>query len=171
MQLMQMYDRNGVASLKGGSKFKHHIDWLQLFSLQLGLGKSGGAQPTDLDIVIPSKNPVAPVFMNEAVGRGGNDSWLKAVVDRFEDGGDQTWLFRLTIQEPLFQYMRNARRRAYAPQLIAMVTLSCTGVSVDYRHPEIRLWTDSGFRKYLLFRSSPPPASNVAEALASTSAQ
>ena len=35
MQLMQMYDWNGVASLEGGSKSKHHIDWLPLFSLQL----------------------------------------------------------------------------------------------------------------------------------------
>ena len=73
MQLMQIYDRDGLAGLKGGSKFKHHIDWRPLLSLQLGLVRSGGAQPTDLDTVIPSNYPVAPVFMNEAVGRGGID--------------------------------------------------------------------------------------------------
>jgi hypothetical protein len=84
MRLMQMYDRNGVASLKGGSKFRHHIDWLPLFSLQLGLAKSGAAQPTDLGIVIRATILLLGV-MNEAVGRGGNDSWLKVVVDRFEE--------------------------------------------------------------------------------------
>ncbi len=42
MQLMQMYDRNGVAGLEGGSKFKHHIDWLPLFSPQFGTPRSGG---------------------------------------------------------------------------------------------------------------------------------
>ena len=100
MQLMQMYDWNGVASLEGGSKSKHHIDWLPLFSLQFGTPRSGGDPSTELDIVIPSNNPVAPVFLKESIG-GGNDNWRKAIVDRFEDDGDQTWLFRLTMQAPL----------------------------------------------------------------------
>src|SRR6516225_1521622 len=82
MQLLQIFDRNGVASLTGGSRFKHHIDWLPLLALQLGLARSGGAQPTELNIVIPVDNQVGPVFWSEAKGMG-NDRWFKAVVDRF----------------------------------------------------------------------------------------
>jgi len=136
MELMQIYDRNGVASLKGGSKFKHHIDWLPLLALQLGLPRPGGAQPTELNIVIPADNQVGPVFWNEAKGMD-NDRWIKAIVDRFEDHGDQTWLFRLTIQEPLIagytEGVEGERR-----QRIASVILNCTGISVDFRHPDVR---------------------------------
>jgi hypothetical protein len=138
MQFMQVYDRNGLARLKGGSKFKHHIDWLPLVSLQLGTPRVGGAQPTELDIVILGNNSVAPVFWKECAGRG-NDHWLKAIVDRFEDDGDQTWLFRLTIQEPLISGYGEGTTKDLRPQPIAMVKLSCTGVSIDYRHPDVRL--------------------------------
>ena len=138
MQLMQVCDRNGLARLKGGSKFRHHIDWLPLFSLQLGTPRSGGDPSTELDIVIPSNNPVALVFWKESLG-GGNDNWFRAIVDRFEDDGDQTWLFRLTMQEPLISDYVEGTTKGLRPQPIAMVKLIYTKVSIDYRHPDVRL--------------------------------
>jgi hypothetical protein len=70
---------------------------------------------------------------------GGNDHWLKAIVDRFEDDGDQTWLFWLSMQEPLISEYVEGTTMGLRLQPNAMVTLSCTRVSIDYRHPDVQL--------------------------------
>jgi hypothetical protein len=147
MDLIQIYDTNGVASLKCGSKFKHHIDWLQLLSLQTSSptwGAHGSEAPLlrapgSIVFTIPGTTPVAMVLMNAFLGKSGIDRWRRAIVDRCEDQGDQTWLFRMTLQRPLvdlFSSSNTMRDETLTSTPIAQVTLSYMQMSVDFRHPE-----------------------------------
>jgi hypothetical protein len=146
MDLIQIYDTNGVASLKGGSKFKHHIDWLQLLLLQTS-SPTWGAHGSEAPLLrapgsIVFTTPVAPVLMNAFLGKSGIDRWRRAIVDRCEDQGDKTWLFRMTLQKPLvdlFSSLNTMRDETLTPTPIAQVTLSYMQISVDFRHPDVRL--------------------------------
>jgi hypothetical protein len=86
-------------------------DWLQLLSLQTGSptwGAHGSEAPSlqalgSIVFTIPDATPIATVLMNAFLGKSGVDRWRMAIVDRFEDQGDQSGLFRMTLQKPLIE--------------------------------------------------------------------
>jgi hypothetical protein len=147
--MMQVFNSDGKAQLRGGGKLKDHIDWLPLLGLttETGQSKSYGTNPSvsrtppvqDLKIVLRADNPAMPTLNAAFTDQSNVNSWSKATLDCFTDGDDQSWSLRMTLQEPVVTGVRPLGGQLGNGPPLLEVGLNFTKSSIDYRDPDAKV--------------------------------
>jgi len=145
--LIQVFDSDGNAQLRGASNFKEHIDWLPM----LGWSPSWGRQPTgsgqrpnlsmvgDIVFTIRGDNAALPTLKNAVSGNYSAATWSRAIIDCFSKGDEPTWTLRVTLQEPIVNGMQPRANMGFGGQLLWDVGMNFASSSVDFRDPEIKI--------------------------------
>jgi hypothetical protein len=146
--LMQVFDCDGNAQLRGGANFKEHIDWLWLLAWSSSLaprppasGAPRSSLPTVGDVVfsVRGDNLALAPLQQAASGNYSASSWSKGVIDCFTKGDDPIWSLRVTLKEPCVSGLRPRENMGFGGPLVWDVSMSFASSSVDFRFPDIKV--------------------------------
>ena len=128
--LIQVYNSDGKPRLAGGSKFKDHIDWLELNGWTLDASKT---LTKALRFTIPASSPITATLFRMAAS-GSAPDWDKATLDGFSDDSG-SWSLRITLTGPVVTSCQTSGN-GLPDNSFVQATLGFARISLDYVDPK-----------------------------------